>query len=177
MGAVGVNTAFCWRKRVRAERAKLQWPGGECEHSWGFGLGRADTGGAAPGKPAPSSTAHTFCGEAALEHPVISQGTGGHRCVPSRPYAALQDGASWPSTIPLLTSLLLGLAPGGSKGLEAICCTQATASGLAELKQLWVFFFLFLFSPPAMPGPGLCLSERHGILSKLLSGLWRCHKY
>lgn len=27
MGAVEVNTAFCWRTRVRAEHAKLQWPG------------------------------------------------------------------------------------------------------------------------------------------------------
>ena len=142
MGVVGVNTAFCWRKRVRAEHAKLQWPGRECECSWGFCLGRADTGGAAPGRPALSWTARTFCREAACEHPIICQGKGGHRCVPSCLYAALQDGATWPNTAPLLASLLLGLAHAGSEGLDAICCTQATASPLAELKHL---FFILSF--------------------------------
>lgn len=171
MGAVGVNTAFCWRKRVRAEGAKLQWPGEECERSWGFCLGRADTGRAALGRPAPSWAAHTFAERQHVSTPSPVKGRGATAVSPAAhmllskmvphglaPPLSLHP-SSWGSPMRVLRDwtpfvVLKPLPPGW---------------------QSWNTFFLF--SPSAIPGPGLCLSECHEILSKLLSGLWRCHKY
>lgn len=166
MGTGGVNTAFCWRKRVRAERAKLQWPGGECECSWGFCLGRADAGRAAP--------VRQNCPKLKRSHLL-------QRDSMWAPHHLSRDGATAvsPAACMLLSKMVpRGLAPPlslhpcswdlsmcGLRGWMQFVVLEPLPLGWQSWKHL--FLLWLLFSPLAVSGLSLCLSECHGFESNL----------
>lgn len=141
MGTEGVNTAFCWRKRVRAERAKLQWPAGECEQSWGFCFGRAGTGRASPMRQTCPKQKHSH---------LLQRGS------LWAPDHLSRDGATTVSPaarmllsrmVPRVLAPLLSLHPfSWDLSICGLKGTWATASRLAELKAPFLLLLLLLFS-------------------------------
>lgn len=150
MGAVEVNTAFCWRTRVRAEHAKLQWPG------------ESDL----PQDEPSAETQH-------VSTPSSIKGWGATTVSPAAHMLLSRMMLRGPAPPVSLRPCSWGSPAWALKGWSPFVVPKPLPPLLAELKHL----FLFLFSPSAIPGAGLCLSECVGILRKLLSGLWRCHKY